>query len=145
MSKPDPQVGLVVRFEYIWQSQDQASKGDKRRPCIIILAVAATDDTPAKAMVCPITHSAPRGGDIGLVIADGDKLLMGLDIDDQWVIVSEANLFPWNDAGLVQLANSSWTYGITPRGLLESVRARYAVVYGERGADAVINRLKPDR
>jgi hypothetical protein len=139
--KPDPQVGLVVRFEYIWQSQDQASKGDKRRPCIIILAVAATDDTPAKAMVCPITHSAPRYGDIGLAIADEEKRLMGLDPDDQWVIVSEANLFPWNDSGLVQLADGSWTYGVTPRDLLERVRTRYRAVYGERGPDAVTNRL----
>lgn len=92
-------------------------------------------------MVCPITHSAPRDGDIGLAIADEEKPLMGLDAGDQWVIVSEANLFPWNDIGLVQLANGSWTYGITPRGLLERVRTRYAAVYGERGADAVTNRL----
>ena len=136
---------MVVRFEYVWQSQDQASKGDKRRPCIIILAVAAIDDTPAKAMVCPITHSAPRGGDIGLAIADEEKRLMGLDTDDQWVIVSEANLFPWNDIGLVQLTNGGWTYGITPRDLLERARSRFAAVYGTRGADAVINRLKPSR
>lgn len=145
MPKPDPQVGLVVRFEYIWQSQDQASKGDKCRPCIIILAVAATDDTPAKAMVCPITHSAPRDGDIGLAIEEEEKLLMGLDTDNQWVIVSEANLFPWNDIGLVQLANASWTYGTTPRDLMERVRARFAAVYGDRGADTINNRLKPNR
>jgi hypothetical protein len=70
---------------------------------------------------------------------------MGLDADDQWVIVSEANLLHWDDDGLVQLNSGDWYYGITPRTLLERVRSGYAAVYGERGADAVINRPKLGR
>jgi hypothetical protein len=70
---------------------------------------------------------------------------MGLDADDQWVIVSEANLLHWDDDGLVQLNSGDWYYGITPRTLLERVRSGYAAVYGERGADAAINRPKLGR
>lgn len=138
---------MVVRYEYLWQSREQQgeSEGEKYRPCLIILAVPATDAEPAKAMVCAITHSRPRGDDIGIEIPDDAKTMMGLDGADQWVIVSEANLLNWNDVGLVQLSNGGWTYGTAPKSLAESVRSRYAAVYGDRGADAVINRPKLGR
>lgn len=143
MSLPNPQVGLIIRYEYLWISEklEGQNRGEKHRPCVIILAVQPTSSDPAKAMVCALTHSEPRDDDVGIEVPDEAKAQMGLTDKRQWVIVSEANLVGWDDPGIVELRSGGWTYGLMVRPLMEAVRAKYQAIYGERGAaDCVVNR-----
>jgi hypothetical protein len=143
MAKPNPQVGLIIRYEYLWKSEelDGENQGEKHRPCVIILVVPATNERSAKAMVCALTHSEPRGSDAGIEVPDEGKAQMGLTSKRQWVIASEANLVDWDDPGIVELKTGGWTYGTMVRPVLDAVRVRYRNIYSERGAaDSVINR-----
>ena len=140
MTKPNPQVGLIVRFKYRFKSkelEEQNREDDKRRPCVIVL-VPTAEGQPVRAMVCAITHSRPRGDDVGVEIPDDFTAVMGLDKDPQWVIASEANLFAWDHECLVEREGGGWTYGVMTQSLLDQVRARYVAIYRERGPDAII-------
>lgn len=137
MPLPNPQVGLIIRYEYLWVSEalQGQNRGEKHRPCVVILVVPANAGKPAKAMVCALTHSEPRGDDVGIEVApDEAKAGMGLSNRPQWIIASEANLVDWDDAGIVELKSGGWVYGVMIRPLLEETRAKYQAIYGERGA-----------
>lgn len=143
MPLPNPQVGLIIRYEYLWKSEELQgeNRGEKHRPCVSILIVPARIIVPAKAMVCALTHSEPRGDDVGIEVPAEAKAQMGLSDKRQWIIASEANLVDWDDPGIVPLRNGDWTYGVMIRPLLEEVRATFQAVYGERGAgDTVVMR-----
>lgn len=143
MPLPNPQVGLIIRYEYLWKSEqlEGQNQGEKHRPCVAILVVPASALQPAKAMVCAVTHSEPRGDDVGVEVPDEAKPQMGLSDRRQWIIASEANLVDWNDAGIVEMKSGGWIYGVMVRPLLEEVRAKYQAIYGERGAaDTVVIR-----
>lgn len=142
MSLPNPQVGLIIRYEYLWISEklEGQNRGEKHRPCVIILVPPASEQ-PVRAMVCALTHSEPRDDDVGIAVPDEAKAQMGLSDRPQWVIASEANLVDWDDPGIVELKSGGWTYGVMVRPLIEAVRAKYHAIYGERGAaDTVVTR-----
>ena len=45
MAKPDPQGGLVIRYDYLWVSEEGRGRevGAKVRPCAVVVAIPATD------------------------------------------------------------------------------------------------------
>ncbi len=62
---PEPQVGLVISYAYLWfeESEKGQVEGRKDRPCAIILAVDVPDENAGhrkRVAVAPVTHSAPR-------------------------------------------------------------------------------------
>ena len=59
MSFPQPVPGLVIRYAYLWRTEQQRGQeeGLKDRPCAVILVT--TDDEGDKVVtVLPITHPA---------------------------------------------------------------------------------------
>ncbi len=49
MSLPEPELGLVIRYSYLWKSEHDAGRdeGSKDRPCAIVLSVTAGDTVNA--------------------------------------------------------------------------------------------------
>ena len=61
MALPEPQPGLVVRYDYLWTHEAAAGRNQgKDRPTCI---VAATDSLmrPRYVVLLPITHVPPTG------------------------------------------------------------------------------------
>ena len=60
MPLPDPQLGLVISYAYLWHHEHQAGQdeGRKDRPCVVVLAVDRGVDGLIVTVV-PITHVPP--------------------------------------------------------------------------------------
>jgi hypothetical protein len=89
-------------------------------------------------MVCGITHSKPRWGQDGIEIPLDVKKQLGLDDQPSWVIVDEANIIDWDDAGIVQ-AHGKWSPGTLPRSMMVEIRDR-AVAHSKTGKFEQIKR-----
>ncbi len=100
MALPDPEPGLVIRYDYVWTHEATAGRdqGKDRPTCL----VAATDKTvrPRYVVLLPITHTPPSGDTVGIEIPLKVKQAIGLDDEPSWVIVSEHNVDEWPNAGL---------------------------------------------
>jgi hypothetical protein len=118
---PEPQVGLVISYSYLWfeESASGQIEGRKDRPCAIILAV----DVPVEAAghrkrvaVVPITHSEPRDPGIAVEIPLAVKKHLGLDSERSWVILDELNEFVWPGFDLrpVKGGDGRVDYGLLP-------------------------------
>jgi hypothetical protein len=64
---PAPQLGLVIRYSYLWTREARAGReeGAKDRPCAIVLAIGAAQDRK-RIIVLPITHTTPQPSDEGI-------------------------------------------------------------------------------
>ena len=130
MSWPKPEAGFVIRYSYLWQREADAGleEGDKNRPCAIILVVLRDGQTPF-VRVLPITHSRPRDPDGAIEIPFQTKQRLGLDDDQSWVILDEANDFTWPGPDLRPRINgepSSVAYGHLPPGFMKALREKLA-------------------
>jgi len=94
MSFPTPEAGLVISYSYLWRHEHDAGaeEGRKNRPCVIILAVEKKDGNTL-VTVAPITHSEPKGKNLGLEIPPRVKQHIELDHEKSRVIISEVNQF----------------------------------------------------
>ena len=101
MTKPTPQGGLVIRYDYLWLAEEREGReeGAKIRPCAIVVAVRAAAADPLRVVVCGITHTRPtdEGEEIG--IPPAVKAHLGLDDKESWIVTSEVNLVDWDDPG----------------------------------------------
>lgn len=131
MAKPDPQGGLVIRYDYLWVSEEGRGReeGAKVRPCAVVVAIPATDKAPQRALVCGITHSKPQPPDDGVEIPPMVRRYLGLDDDTSWAITSEVNLVDWDDPGIIPINPDRWAYGFVPRALAEIIRAKIVARY----------------
>ncbi|MCY1664172.1 type II toxin-antitoxin system PemK/MazF family toxin [Rhizobium sp. SL86] len=126
MSYPDPVPGLVVRYNYLWDTEksEGLSLGSKDRPCAIVVYHASTGDT----IVVPITHSPPALGEEDLSIEVPPDLSRELGLDDQtnWIRVSEVNRFQWPGVHLRPLPSdpNRYHYGMIPKDLFERIKAK---------------------
>lgn len=96
MRSPDPQPGLVIRYAYLWRSQEELGReeGAKDRPCAIVLATRRGGDT-LMVVVAPITHVPPRDPLGGVEIPAAVKARLKLDAARSWIITTEVNVFGW--------------------------------------------------
>lgn len=89
---PQPVVGLVISFSYLWKSEhlEKLDEGRKVRPCLILFI------RDRAVTVVPITHSFPtHDPSIAIEVPASVKKHLGLDNEPQWVIVNECNTFEW--------------------------------------------------
>ena len=127
MALPDPQPGLVVRYDYLWTHEAAAGReqGKTRPTCLI----AATDPAvrPRYVVLLPITHTPPGGDSAGIEIPARVRQALGLDDTPSWVIVSEHNIDEWPNAGLSPLLGlpDTFSYGFIPPGLFAQIKARF--------------------
>lgn len=123
MAKPEPQPGLVIRYDYLWADEARRGReeGAKHRPCGIVLVVRTSPDGRPSALVCPISHSPPREQGAALEIAAAVSRRLGLDQDRSWIVFDEVNLVDWSDPGIIPPQAPDWAYGFLPAGLTRNV------------------------
>ncbi|MXY39781.1 MAG: hypothetical protein F4160_17095 [Rhodospirillaceae bacterium] len=131
MALPDPEPGLVVRYDYLWTHEAAAGRDQgKTRPACL---VAATDPSvrPRYVVLLPITHTPPGddtvGDTVGIAIPARVGQALGLDDTPGWVIVSEHNIDEWPNGGLSLLPGrpGTFSYGFIPPGLFAQIKARF--------------------
>lgn len=139
MQLPEPEPGLVVRYDYLWAREADAGKSSSKiRPACL---VAASDDTrnPRFVVLLPITHSPPKGQTVAIEIPQAVCEHLGLDEGRSWVIVSEFNVDDWPNAGLVPVPakRAKFSYGFVPPKLFAAIKARFLALNTQKRAKAV--------
>jgi PemK-like, MazF-like toxin of type II toxin-antitoxin system len=112
MALPPPEIGLVVRYSYLWHHEAMRGleEGQKDRPCVIVLA--SKDD---RVVVAPITHTPPIKGGAAVELPPTVKAQLGLDHERSWVVTNDVNHFQWPGADLRPVRGKEWSFGkLTP-------------------------------
>jgi hypothetical protein len=138
---PTPQPGLVIRYSYLWKREADAGReeGVKDRPCAVVIAFEGSA-SERRVIVLPITHSPPYPPDEGIALPQATKARLGLDGDQSWVIVSEANDFAWPGPDLrfpPGQGPEDAAYGFLPPAVFRVVRDRFVARYKRRTASLV--------
>lgn len=97
-SFPEPQVGLVISYAYLWSDEAEQGQveGRKDRPCAIVVASEAAEPNQRKQVaVVPITHAPPHDPRVALEIPRRVKEHLGLDSERSWIVLDEFNVFTW--------------------------------------------------
>ena len=139
MALPDPEPGLVVRYDYLWTHEAAAGRDQgKTRPACL---VAATDPSvrPRYVVLLPITHTPPAGDTVGIEIPARVRQALGLDDAPSWVIVSEHNVDEWPNSGLSPLPGRPdiFSHGFIPPGLFAQIKARFVALARARKGRSV--------
>lgn len=133
MALPDPQLGLVISYNYLWRDEHDAGRdeGSKSRPCVIVLALENRADGSILARVVPVTHSPPRVTEAALEVPPAVKRHLGLDDARSWVILDEVNEFVWPGFDLrpIPPSRDRFAYGFLPPRLFDQLMARLATVW----------------
>ena len=127
MTLPEPQPGLVIRYDYLWTREAAAGRQQGKDPPACL--VAATDSTtkPRFVVILPITHTAPSGDTVGIEIPAKVRAAIGLDDAPSWVIVSDHNIDEWPNAGLAPIPGRPgiFSYGFVPPGLFKQIKGKF--------------------
>lgn len=141
MALPEPQPGLIIRYDYLWRREAALGRDQsKDRPACLI---AATDRTvhPRFVVILPITHTPPSEETVGVEIPSRVRQFLGLGDVSCWVIVSEHNTDEWPNAGLRPLPGHPgvFSYGFVPPRLFAQIKAKFLELRENRG-DAGVRR-----
>lgn len=136
MGYPEPELGLVISYSYLWSEEAAAghAEGRKSRPCAILLVVQKAEGEPPRVTVAPITHSPPHDSGIAIEIPTRVKRHLGLDSERSWVILDELNVFRWPGYDLRPIADKGgrYDYGLLPPKFFESIVKKFAELRKER-------------
>lgn len=139
MPLPRPEPGLVIRYDYLWLADSGSVRAvGKERPACLIATLDDEAD-PRLVLILPITHSPPRGGTVGVEIPHAVGRMLGLDDARSWIVISEANVDFWPNAGLAPLPGrrGAFAYGFLPPALFAAVRSRFLKLVEQRRARLV--------
>jgi len=130
MEFPQPEVGLVISYSYLWSDEAEAGhvEGRKNRPCAIVLVVQQTEAKAPVVTVAPITHSPPRGLDTAVEIPLAVKRHLGLDDQPSWIVLDDFNVFTWPGYDLrpVPGHKDRYHYGLLPPRLFENIVRKFS-------------------
>lgn len=148
MDLPEPKVGLVIRYAYLWREEALAGRdeGRKDRPCVILL-VGPAREGGTLVTVAPITHTPPdpeRRAD-AIALPAPTQLRLGLDGERSWVLASDLNQFVWPGFDLrpIRRGADEVAFGFLPASLVEDLRARVLAV-ARRGGPILTQRSEPE-
>jgi hypothetical protein len=141
MPLPEPAPGLVIRYSFLWSHQAKAGseEGSKDRPCAVLLATT-TREGQQIVTVLPVTHTPPADERLAVEIPAGTKARLGLDSDQSWILLDEANRFQWPGPDLRPVPgdkHANVAYGFLPAGLYELVRTKWLAAFDARRASQV--------
>jgi hypothetical protein len=129
---PEPEVGLVISYSYLWKEEEERGQveGRKDRPCAIVLAIDHPDaeaDGHKQVAVVPITHSPPHDPDVAVEIPPPVKEHLGLDAERSWVILDEVNVFTWPGFDLrpIKRDETRVDYGLLPPRFFDQLIAKF--------------------
>ena len=126
MPLPAPQPGLVIRYAYLWRSEEEQGRqeGAKDRPCAVVLTTRRDGDRLI-VVVAPITHTPPHDPKAAIEIPAAAKERLRLDDERCWIITSEVNVFTWPGPDLRPVNPGDralgFAYGYLPRGLAKAM------------------------
>lgn len=130
MAYPEPEVGLVISYSYLWadEAAQGHAEGRKNRPCAIVLVVEQYKGGPQRVVVAPITHARPLDPDGAVEIPPAVRRHLGLDSERSWVVVDELNLFNWPGFDLRKIpgSNDRYSYGLIPPRFFQVVKSKFA-------------------
>jgi hypothetical protein len=133
MSIPDPQLGLVLSYSYLWHHEHRAGReeGEKNRPCVIVLAMRHPDGVNTIVRVVPVSHSPPENPASAFELPAAVKRHLGLDAERSWVILDEVNEFGWPGFDLQPFprAPDRFAYGFLPPRLFDHLLAKLTRVW----------------
>lgn len=140
MTTPDPVPGLIVGFSFLWSHEAARglTEGQKDRPCVVI---ATFDAHPGKrAILAPITHTAPLDPAEAIALPAAIKSRLGLDDSAAWLVCSELNITNWPGFDLRPAAGrpaGTFHYGMLPPGLYEDARQLVTRLHSTKQAKTV--------
>jgi len=145
VSFPEPYVGLVIRYSYLWKREFDAGReeGTKDRPCAIVMAVVE-EDGDTEVLVLPITHSPPDDPSDVIAIPPATNSRLGLDSERSWIVITEANEFVWPGPDLRTVPGrdeSTIAYGPMPPRFFSHVRDKF-VERGQRNKSRHVRRTE---
>lgn len=131
-----PFPGLIVRYAFLWSDAAQAGRTEARkdRPCVIVLAARRLTDGRVRVRVVPITR-APHDPDRAVALPQKVKRHLGLDREESWIALDEANQFVWPGVDLRPIARTRpglWTYGVLPKELFDELQERLRRILAQR-------------
>ena len=128
MALPEPQLGLVISYAYLWHYEHDAGReeGGKNRSCVIILAVGKAESGGTLVRVVPVTHRPPPDASTALELPPAVKQHLGLDAGPSWVVLDEVNEFEWPGFDLRPIAGSRdrFAYGFLPPRLFDRLMTK---------------------
>jgi hypothetical protein len=133
---PTPELGLVVSYAYLWNSEFEEGReeGLKDRPCALVLSSQNEDGNTIVAVV-PVTHSPPERPEEAVEIPAVIKRRLGLDEARSWIVVSEINRFLWPGPDLRPVSRAEperFEYGFLPPALFRQVLERFEATVDAR-------------
>jgi hypothetical protein len=133
---PAPELGLVVSYAYLWNSEFEAGReeGLKDRPCALVLSSQDMGGDTVVAVV-PVTHSPPERAEEAVEIPAVIKRRLGLDEARSWIVVSEINRFIWPGPDLRPVSRAEperFKYGFLPPALFRRVLERFEATVAAR-------------
>jgi hypothetical protein len=129
MHVPDPPApGQVIRYSYLWSTDDEKGLEEgSPRPCLI-LAVDQRNSPPF-VIVLPISRSpVDRTSESAIALSQRCRDLLGLDAADSWLIFSEYNVFEWSSLDARPISGrhpSTCLYGIIPAEYFDRAKAEF--------------------
>ena len=131
MALPEPEPGLVIRYDYLW-SREAAARRDqgKERPACLVAAMHPAA-SPRFVVILPITHSRPDKKTSAIEIPAKVRKALGLGDAPSWIVVSEHNVDEWPNGGLASLPGRQgvFSYGFIPPGLFTEVKRKFLELY----------------
>ncbi len=149
MPLPAPEIGLLVSYEYLWKRQEATQNAEKARPCCVILVhlQSEQDDMDqseveaTKVVYLPISHVQPDDEQTGFELSPHAKKVAGLDMERQWVVVSECNLDTWPvDVRKIPGTPGRFHYGYLPPNEFEKIKRAF-LEFRQSKKLKVINRI----
>ena len=139
MALPEPEPGLVIRYDYFWTRDAAAGRAQgKDRPACL---VAASDSTarPRFVIILPITHTPPDDTTVAIAIPARVGQALGLDDAPSWVVVSEYNVDEWPNSGLAPLPGRPgvFSHGLIPPRLFARVKESFLELSGQGRSSGV--------
>ena len=127
MKIPQPRVGLVIRYSFLWshEARDGAAEGRKDRPAAIVVATQKDEYGDIRVIVAPITHEHPSDPAASLEIPPQVIRSLGLDGERHWLRIDELNRFSWPGFDIRPLPHRADTceYGMLPESLYQQLKA----------------------
>ena len=126
MTSPKPEIGLVIRYAYLWRDEARGGReeGRKDRPCAVVITLQRAVDATT-VYVAPITHSPPRDANDAIEIAPAVRRRLGLDDERSWIATGEVNASVWPGPDVrsaqTRYPSRGIAYGHLPRALARKV------------------------
>lgn len=137
MSLPrTPFPGLIVRHAFLWSDETRQGRTEARkdRPCVVVVAVRDEPSQRVRVRVVPITQ-APHDPHRAIALPPKVKRHLGLDADESWIVIEEANEFVWPGVDLRPISRTKpgvWSYGVLPVELFAELQSRLRLELEQR-------------